>query len=304
MKLNMSKLGAKSRTIIKPSAFGGDDSSDEDETPETGDVKRANNIFMKMSSSSTMKVPVEAEDASIYDYDAAYDSIKDAREKEEKIHKAAHDEAMMDENAPQSRYIGELKGMADVRNREKERVFEKKLQEEQKEEEVELGGPTERFVTTAYKAKLAERQQWETEALLREKLEQEQDVRKTGMGSAFYSNVLGGGATAPSSSLSSVKPPPSSSSAIAAAAATVAAPVATTSSLERGGCEESVDEAARQRAYMATGAGDGEEKSATPRLSREEQRAQELEAYLFKGETREAVVAAAKQRYFVRKGIM
>lgn len=51
---------------------------------------------------------------------------------------------------------------AKMREREKERVYEKKLLKEQKEED-ELYGDQPKFITNAYKQKLLEDQKWDYE---------------------------------------------------------------------------------------------------------------------------------------------
>ena len=116
-----------------------------------------------------------------------------------------------------------MKSTAKVREKEKERIFEKKLLKERKEED-EKFGDQEKFVTSAYKQKMLEAQKWEYEdkcvlklflfllsiykliftlkpplfpliystflsARLQEQLEQSSDVRKQGM-QGFYANLL------------------------------------------------------------------------------------------------------------------
>lgn len=77
---------------------------------------------------------------------------------------------------------------AKVREKERERIYEKKLLKERQVEDEQFGEQP-KFLTTAYKQKLLENQQWEYEDKLAEELEKRQDVRKIGM-QGFYSNLL------------------------------------------------------------------------------------------------------------------
>jgi hypothetical protein len=179
--------------------FGDDESGDEGEEDGTSgqnsDIKRANNYFMNVTQFDTDNLP-EAPidggcDTSIYDYDGAYDAMHIERErlKNERANLTTKDQNKNGEE-PKSRYITGLLSMAKVREREKERIQEKRLLEERKTEEAELGGPTEKFVTEKYRRKLEETAQWKELEKAAEIREAEDDVRmrKTGM-NGFFSNL-------------------------------------------------------------------------------------------------------------------
>jgi coiled-coil domain-containing protein 55 len=61
-----------------------------------------------------------------------------------------------------SRYVNNLLSTAKMRDKEKERVYEKKLLKERTEEDKEFGDKP-KFMTSAYKKKLLEDQKWEYE---------------------------------------------------------------------------------------------------------------------------------------------
>lgn len=76
---------------------------------------------------------------------------------------------------PQPRYIGALLKKAKDRERTQEMVMERKIQKEQAAE-AHLYGDKEKFVTGAYKRKLAEDAKWREEERRREELEAANDV--------------------------------------------------------------------------------------------------------------------------------
>ena len=81
-----------------------------------------------------------------------------------------------------SRYIGELLKAAKQRERERDVIHERKVAKEQAQEEAEYMGK-DKFVTKAYKQKLAERELWAQEEEARRLEEEEEDVTKrTGEG--------------------------------------------------------------------------------------------------------------------------
>lgn len=59
-----------------------------------------------------------------------------------------------------SQYITNLKSIAEIREKEKERVYERKLLKDRLIEDEKFGS-TEKFVTSAYKQKLMENKKWE-----------------------------------------------------------------------------------------------------------------------------------------------
>lgn len=75
-----------------------------------------------------------------------------------------------------------------MREKEKDRIYEKKLLKERVIEDLEYGDKP-KFMTTAYKNKLIEDKKWEYEDRLADEVEQRTDVRKSGM-EGFYANLL------------------------------------------------------------------------------------------------------------------
>jgi hypothetical protein len=94
-------------------------------------IKRANKIFSYQQSATAneaTKLHASAleEDVNIFDYDGSYDSFK--QESERKI--ASNRLNSASSTAPTAKYIQDLKNASLVREKEKERIFEKKLLKE------------------------------------------------------------------------------------------------------------------------------------------------------------------------------
>ncbi|KAL9188157.1 hypothetical protein ACHAXT_006535 [Thalassiosira profunda] len=141
-------------------------------------------------------------DSAVYDYDAEFDSFSSGKKKEEEARAAkaaaAKKRAPGEKVAP--RYISNLLQTAQRRNQEQEIIHERKVAKEQAEEDAALRYEgKEKFVTSSYKRKLAEREQWAKEEEARAKKEEEEDVtKKTGVGSFMFGGIgrsmlMGGG---------------------------------------------------------------------------------------------------------------
>ena len=76
-----------------------------------------------------------------------------------------------------------------IREREQDRIFEKRLLKE-REEEDRLYGDKEKFVTASYKRKLMENKKWEAEDRRLEEMEKREDVRRKNGLHDFYSSLL------------------------------------------------------------------------------------------------------------------
>jgi coiled-coil domain-containing protein 55 len=115
-----------------------------------------------------------------YDYDGQYDSFTKNKAPEPK--KSNEDKS--------SKYISRLLESSKRRTREQEIVYEKKIAKEQamEEEEMQYEGK-ERFITSAYKRKLAEREEWMKEEKERERLEKEEDVTKRKVGGFLFAGI-------------------------------------------------------------------------------------------------------------------
>ena len=133
-----------------------------------------------MASSSKM-------DSAVFDYDGEYDSFASGNKKETKIQQREP------AGKGQSRYVSNLLQSAQRRSQVQEIIYERKVVKEQAEEK-EFEGK-EKFITSAYKKKLAEREAWAKEEEERAKREAEDDVTNKKGGSFLYGfsrNVLMG----------------------------------------------------------------------------------------------------------------
>ncbi|OMO89062.1 hypothetical protein CCACVL1_08030 [Corchorus capsularis] len=118
------------------------------------------------------------EDPSVFDYDGVYDEMK-----QKIVLPRAQDR---EERKP--KYIQNLIKKADQRKFEQEIVYEKKIAKERSKED-HLYADKDKFVTSAYKKKLAEQAKWLEEARIRELKEEKDDVTKKSDLSDFYFNL-------------------------------------------------------------------------------------------------------------------
>ena len=139
-----------------------------------------------------------AQDPSIFDYDGAFDDIQAQRQRETNGCTLSGGggggvDSTGGAGAPpprkKSRYIGTLLEKAKTREREDARVFERKLLRERAAEDAQFGDK-ERFVTSAYKRKLQEQQQWELEDARQAEREAREDVTKKDGMQGFYASML------------------------------------------------------------------------------------------------------------------
>eukprot|EP00271_Cylindrocystis_brebissonii_P011992 TRINITY_DN30020_c0_g1_i1.p1 TRINITY_DN30020_c0_g1~~TRINITY_DN30020_c0_g1_i1.p1 ORF type:complete len:400 (+),score=95.63 TRINITY_DN30020_c0_g1_i1:147-1346(+) len=118
------------------------------------------------------------QDASVFDYDGVYDEMKGAKQ-----------HAKVDSEQRKSKYIGHLMKKAEAREKEQEIVKERLLSKERAKED-HLFGEKEKFVTRAYREKLAERAKWLEEEKRKDALEMANDVTKREDLSDFYRNLM------------------------------------------------------------------------------------------------------------------
>ena len=83
-----------------------------------------------------------------------------------------------------ARYVNNLLTTAKIREKEKERVYEKQLLKERQIEDKEFGDKP-KYMTAAYKKKLIEDKKWEYEDKLADEIEKNTDIRKSGMEGIF-----------------------------------------------------------------------------------------------------------------------
>ena len=150
------------KTVTQPqkrvlkSIFSSLENDDCEEQP-LNDIERVNKRLREANTrknEEAEKAQAQAltEDSSIFDYDGAYDSFK-SKECERQI------SAKTSGPVIKPRYIEKLKSTAEIREKEKERIYERRLLKERKAED-ELFPETEKFVTRAYKEKMMEAQQY------------------------------------------------------------------------------------------------------------------------------------------------
>lgn len=159
----------------RPPALGfGDD--DEDDIEREISRQASKNKALKDVEEQHKKALEE--DPSVFDYDGVYDEMK-----EKAVRPVAQDRQ---ERKP--RYIQALMDKAKVREREHEIIYERKLAKERTKED-HLFADKDKFVTGAYKKKLAEQAKWLEEDRVRQLREDKEDITKKGDMTEFYFNL-------------------------------------------------------------------------------------------------------------------
>ncbi|KAJ8492106.1 hypothetical protein OPV22_013827 [Ensete ventricosum] len=152
-------------------AFGGGDDEDDIER----EISRQASKNKSLQKIEEQHKKAMEEDPSVFDYDGVYDEMKGqiARPK------------VQDRTERKSKYIERLMEKAKQREREHEIVYERKLLKERSKDD-HLFADKEKFVTGAYKKKLAEQAKWLEEEKLRQIREERDDVTKKSDLSDFY----------------------------------------------------------------------------------------------------------------------
>ena len=191
--------GKKKPGLAKPvgaaaSAFGALD-DDLDEESERARVSRElqHGSSGGYAGSALNRAAIEAakqealdQDASTFDYDDVYDDMQ-----QERSALRAGAVAAKTKEVKTSKYITSIMEAHKGREIENEKLFERRMVKEA-EAEAHLYGDKERFMTSAYKRKLEEREDYEAELKRKEAEEAKNDVTKrAGLGD-FYSNLLHG----------------------------------------------------------------------------------------------------------------
>ncbi|XP_050373771.1 uncharacterized protein LOC126791365 [Argentina anserina] len=159
--------------LSKPAGFGDDDDNDVER-----EISRHATKNKSVRDIEEQKKKALEQDPSVFDYDGVYDDMK-----QKAIQPRAQEQV---ERKP--RYIQHIMKKAEERNREQEIVFERKLAKERSQED-HLYADKDKFVTKAYKKKLAENAKWMEEERLRELREEKDDVTKKTDLSEFYFNL-------------------------------------------------------------------------------------------------------------------
>eukprot|EP00555_Chaetoceros_dichaeta_P005307 CAMPEP_0198269798 /NCGR_PEP_ID=MMETSP1447-20131203/42597_1 /TAXON_ID=420782 /ORGANISM="Chaetoceros dichaeta, Strain CCMP1751" /LENGTH=239 /DNA_ID=CAMNT_0043961525 /DNA_START=209 /DNA_END=928 /DNA_ORIENTATION=+ len=130
----------------------------------------------------------------VFDYDGQYESFSSGYQNKssKKLEEDSGQKKAMGKEKKESRYVSDLLLHAKNRQQEREIIGERKIAREQAEDEKEYIGK-EKFVTKAYKRKLAERESWLMGEKERSKREEAEEVKKNKDGSAvmtsFYGNL-------------------------------------------------------------------------------------------------------------------
>ncbi|KAI7839633.1 hypothetical protein COHA_006632 [Chlorella ohadii] len=163
----------------KRSVFGDDDSDEEQQGNVEQQIARQAARKQTDKKVADLHAAALAEDAAIFDYDSHYDAIQASRAEPKKQEKLQR----------QSRYIAGLLEKAEERKREQDILYERQLAKERAAED-HLYGDKEKFVTSAYRAKLAERQAYQEEQKRKKQEEEANAVEKKGHMGDFYRNLL------------------------------------------------------------------------------------------------------------------
>ena len=164
------KAAGASRKRKGLSGFDSASSSSEDEA-QTG--RNATNKAIVAEQKALRK---RAEAAlQTYDFDGEYESFTKNKPPPKKINEDKS-----------SKYISKLLESSKRRTREQEIIYERQIAKEQaaEDEKMQYEGK-EKFITSSYKRKLAEREEWLKEEQERERKEQDEDVTKKSAGGSF-----------------------------------------------------------------------------------------------------------------------
>ncbi|XP_068331762.1 uncharacterized protein [Pyrus communis] len=159
-----------------PKPLGFDDNDDDNDVEKEISRQASKNKSLKDIEEQQRKALEQ--DPSVFDYDGVYNQMK----------QKAIQPRVQDRQERMARYIPGIQRKAEERKREQEIIYERKLQKERNQED-HLYADKERFVTGAYKKKLAEQAKWAEEDRLRQLREEKDDVTKKKDLTDFYFNL-------------------------------------------------------------------------------------------------------------------
>ncbi|GAB2285584.1 hypothetical protein Dimus_020030 [Dionaea muscipula] len=159
--------------LTKPLGFDDDDDDDVE-----SEISRQANKNKSLRDIEEQHKKALEEDPSVFDYDGVYDVMKD------KVSRPR----MQDRQERKPKYIQALVAKAKQREREHEVIYDRKLAKERSKDD-HLYADKDKFVTSAYKKKLAEQAKWMEEERLRDLREEREDVTKKSDISDFYFNL-------------------------------------------------------------------------------------------------------------------
>ncbi|KAL6506490.1 hypothetical protein OROGR_024671 [Orobanche gracilis] len=160
-------------TLPTPLGFNDDD----DDSVETDILRQAYKNKTHKDIEEQHQKALE-EDPSVFDYDGVYDKMKEKQVRP----------VEQDRRDRKPRYIQTIMDKAKQREKEHEIIYERKLAKERSKDE-DLYADKDKFVTGAYKKKLAEQAKWLEEERIREMREDKDDVTKKTDITDFYFNL-------------------------------------------------------------------------------------------------------------------
>jgi hypothetical protein len=174
--------------------FGGDD---DDVAESTRAAILREQAARAAAAEAAAAALVQESTSDVYDYDgwkATEDEKAAAKRRAEAAAGVASSRSGVQQPAAPAapRYISGLLEQAKKRQTERDLVRERQIAKRNAEEEAELGGPTERFVTSAYKAQLDERRRREAADAAQAVKEAAEDVTKKGGLGGFYTALVKG----------------------------------------------------------------------------------------------------------------
>ncbi|KAL0924716.1 hypothetical protein M5K25_005569 [Dendrobium thyrsiflorum] len=158
--------------IQPPASIFGDDDDDDDVTKEMSRQAVKSRALQMID--EQQKKTLE-EDPLAFDYDGVYDEMKSTTARSR----------VQDQSKREPKYITAIMESAKKREREHEIIYERKLLKERSKDD-HVYEDKEKFVTRAYKQKLAERAKWLEEERLRGLREEKDDVTKKSDLTDFY----------------------------------------------------------------------------------------------------------------------
>lgn len=176
----------KPQALVRPSIFdGGADGGAQGGTDQdvNGAIRRAQEIRAAQAAAAAEAAAGSVEDSAAYDYDSWKETADAAAARDRDVRKAA-----LASGAPkEARYITSLLAKAAERKRERDTIFDR-MQAKELAAEDAVAGTSEKFITPAYQAVLAERAAAEAEEARRAAAEVH--AGSTGSMNDFYLNLM------------------------------------------------------------------------------------------------------------------
>ena len=170
------KLAPPSKRAVLKSSSMFKEELDDDESGDMdckkhdarADIQRVNKSLMEKQTKDATASTTASVALDIYDYDGYLDDKEKsgARGASSLLSSGSANLTSKSKAAPTATYVHNLKNAAVIREKEKDRIFERKLIKEREQEESKdgVGGADEmKFVTSAYKKKMMEQKKWEQE---------------------------------------------------------------------------------------------------------------------------------------------